>query len=124
MNETVILARDGVGSQIVSIHAKRTYSLLPSGKCKESEAQLPLVVARPANAVPDEPVNPPWLNEADVLSIKVGTDLIVMAEACPPRGATKMTASIETTAARRDYRIWGERRAIYRGRGSIAFIYV
>jgi hypothetical protein len=121
MYETAMVALDCHGDQIVSIHAKRTYVLLPSGKCTRSETQLPLAVARPPDSTPDEQAGAPWLEESDVLPMKPSTDLIVMADACPPRGAVEMIASIEIANLRREYRISGERRAIYHGQGSISF---
>ncbi|HEY0134347.1 MAG TPA: DUF2169 domain-containing protein [Nannocystis sp.] len=115
--ETVMLAADAQQRQIVSVHAKRTYRLLASGRCVPAEVQQPFL-----NMGGDEPEEgaPP---ELDIIPYKTTTDLIVMAEAHAPRGqtVTTMTASIELGKLKREYLIHGDRRCIYRGPGSVRF---
>jgi hypothetical protein len=112
--ETALLSRDAGGRQIVSIHAKRTYRLLPTGKCVPAEVLQPLLTIKRAG---DDPVL-----ETDVIPYKTATDLIVLASAhAPSPGTRKMVASIALGQSRWDYAIFGDRRCSYRGKGAIAF---
>lgn len=112
--ETALLALDAAGRQIVSIHCKLTYKLLPSGECVLAERQRPFLEPPPEG----EDTGP---SESDVIPIKAATDLIVMAHAHAPRGATTMSAAIEIGNIQRTYRIFGDRVASYRGPGSVTF---
>lgn len=106
---------------MVSIHVKRTYVLQPAGTCVLAEVQEPFLHG------PDEPDEkapsvelPP---ESDVLPFKRKTDVIVMASAHAPSvgRSTEMVASIEVGSHKVIYRIFGDRRVIYRGQGSLSF---
>ncbi|MDC0671628.1 DUF2169 family type VI secretion system accessory protein [Nannocystis radixulma] len=115
--ESVLLAADSEQRQIVSVHVKRTYDLLPTGECVRAEVQQPFL-----NMVGDELEDgaPP---ELDIIPYKAATDLIVMATAHAPRGrkVTQVVASLEFGAIRREYLVHGDRRCIYRGPGSVTF---
>src|SRR5262245_18613 len=113
----VLLAADANGRDIVSIHAKLTYKLLPSGECELSETQVPFLNMAGDDRDDRAPA------ELDVIPFKAGTDLIVMANAYAPRGRriARMTASIACGEFSRHFLVHGDRRCIYRGRGSIAF---
>jgi len=39
--QAVLLAADGKGNLIVSVHVKRTYHLLPTGECRVADEQAP-----------------------------------------------------------------------------------
>ncbi|MCY1060898.1 DUF2169 domain-containing protein [Nannocystis sp. SCPEA4] len=115
--ETVLLAADSEQRQIVSVHVKRTYDLLPTGECVRADVQQPFL-----NMAGDELEDgaPP---ELDIIPYKAATDLIVMATAHAPRGrkVTQVVASLEFGAIRREYLVNGDRRCIYRGPGSVTF---
>ncbi|MBZ5708401.1 DUF2169 family type VI secretion system accessory protein [Nannocystis pusilla] len=114
---TFLLAADAERRQIVSVHVKRTYDLLPNGECVRAEIQQPFL-----NMVSNELEEgaPP---ELDIIPYKAATDLIVMATAHAPPGrkATQVVASLEFGDIRREYLIHGDRRCLYRGPGSVAF---
>jgi hypothetical protein len=117
LTSAVVLAADAIGRQIVSIHAKVTYRLLPSGACElaaEQAALLNVEGDRLAEGLPPE---------SDVIPYKAATDLIVMASAHAPRGrpVARLSASIDCGELHRGFLVQGERRCVYRGRGSIAF---
>jgi hypothetical protein len=114
-SETYLLAADHSGRQIVSVHVKRTYKLRPDGRCAREEQQGPLLMPPP----PD-PELPGAFSETDVVPFKRATDLIVMAHAWG-RGATQVTARIRVGALDVQFRVSGDRRVSYRGKGSWAF---
>jgi len=110
LTTTALLALDNEGRQIVSVHCKMTYVLLPNGTCKLADAQQPFLLDNPD------------LPESDVLPMKTATDLLVLAHAHAPLiNTADMTASIEVGSVRRNYRVFGERKCIYRGKGNLEF---
>lgn len=117
VTETVLLAADAERRQIVSVHVKRTYRLLPTGECVRAEIQQPFL--NMAGEELEEGAPP----ELDIIPYKAATDLIVMATAHAPRGrkVAQMVASVEFGDIRREYLIYGDRRCLYRGPGSVAF---
>ncbi len=112
---TYLLASDFEGRQIVSIHSKLTYTLLPTGKCLLADLQMPLLLG----PLPCEEGEEPF-HETDILSFKGSTDVIVLASAY---GNGKRTMEARIRVADRDlkYLVMGERKAMYRGKGSVAF---
>ena len=113
-SETYLLAADASGRQIVSVHVKRTYRLGADGHCRRFEGAIPLLLGPTSND--DEETFP----ETDVIPFKGRTDLVVMAKAWG-RGARQVTAKIRVGPLELRYHVSGERRAIYRGRGSWSF---
>jgi hypothetical protein len=111
--ESVILASDADGRQIVSLHAKRTYEIDARGACVLAEEQVPLYAPREAPRAP-------WHSEMDVIPVKRTTDVIVHASAYGG-GARGCTASVEVGTRKVVYKVVGDRRCIYRGPGSILF---
>jgi len=119
MNDrAVFLAADANGRQIVSVHAKLTYRLLPSGECSLAEDQQPFL-----NMRGDEPDDGLVHPEMDLVPQKAATDLIVIASAHSPRGraTTRMLASLACGPVERRFLVSGPRRCLYRGRGSWRF---
>jgi len=107
--QTAFLAVDHAGRQIVSVHAKLTYELKAWGECTRAEVQQPFV-------------DDPDLDESDVIAFKNATDLIVLACAYAPSPRhTQMTVGIEYGGFEWNCRVSGDRRCIYRGRGSVEF---
>jgi hypothetical protein len=120
LDRAYVLAGDATGRAIVSVHAKLTYRLLPSGACVLAEQQAPFLHLDDPQRDGLDPSAPP---ESDIIPHKAATDLIVMASAHAPRGArtTRMVASLTCGKIRRRFLVQGDRRCVYRGRGSIAF---
>lgn len=112
---TYLLGADHEGRQIVSVHVKRTYDLKPDGRCIFAEQQGPLLVG----PGPDDPPDGGF-SETDIIPFKRSTDLIVMAHAWA-RGATRVTASIRVGSTQIQYAVQGDRKVIYRGKGSWTF---
>lgn len=111
--ESVILAGDADGRQVVSLHAKRTFAFDARGACVLADEQVPLYVPRA------EP-RAPWHSEMDILPLKRTTDVIVHASG-HGNGARRSSASIAIGTRKLVYSISGERRAAYHGSGSISF---
>jgi len=111
--EAVVLAGDSDGRQIVSLHAKRTYAFDAAGICVLADEQVPLYEPR------DEP-HAPWHSEMDLVPVKRTTDVIIHASAYGG-GSRRCTASVEVGARKVIYHVSGDRRCVYRGRGSILF---
>jgi hypothetical protein len=111
-----VLSADAAGRQIVSVHVKRAYRLLPSGECRRAEVPVPLLFSRtPQN---EDDVGIP---ESDVIPFKQSTDLIIMAKAHARPGATSSSVRVGVGSHDRQYRVWGPRRCMYRGAGSWTF---
>lgn len=117
VTRAVLLAADAAGRRIVSIHAKLTYRLQLSGACVLADQQAAFL------ELGEDQGEETALPELDILPHKAATDLIIMASAHAPRGkrAARLTASIECGDVGRRMRVQGDRRCIYKGRGSIAF---
>jgi hypothetical protein len=99
----------------VSVHVKRAYRIQPTGACLPAEEPAPLLF--PREATDDDPGVP----ESDVIPFKESSDVIIMAEAHAPAGARVIDVRVQIGDVTRLYRVFGERRCIYRGRGSMAF---
>jgi len=109
------LLGDLEGQQIVSVHVKRTYELLPDGRCKRAEKQMPLVMA----PLVDPDGNEVFF-EGDVMPVKSGTDLVIMGTV-HGNGARELTASIGVGDRRFAYQVFGTRRCSYSGPGTLRF---
>ncbi len=109
------LAGNLQGQQIISVHCKRTYQLMPNGRCVRAPRQLPLWVA----PLCDDDGNEVFC-EGDIMPVKAGMDLVVMGTAYG-RGRTELHASIAVGNARFSYRVQGTRRCLYSGPGTLRF---
>lgn len=109
------LASDDRGQQIVSVHVKKTYALGDDGRCRPAPLQMPLLMG----PLPCEDGEIPF-HETDVIPFKRSTDLIVMATA-HGRGQRSIVASIRVGPLELKYRVVGDRKVLYRGRGSWRF---
>ena len=113
--DTVLLASNVDGRQIVSIHSKVTYQVSSNGTCRRADTQQPLLV-------PDSRAEGEQVRETDITPIKTGTDLIVLATAQAPAANTReMRVRIGVGRAQWEYCVVGDRRCLYGGPGTIAF---
>jgi len=123
LHQTYLLATDGTGRQIVSVHVKLTYRLSPAGACEPAEPEPFLNLGRkrtPGDEGDDPEAEFP---ESDIIPHKLATDLIVIASAHAPAGKPlrRMTAGIDCGEFRRRFLVQGDRRCSYRADGTIAF---
>ena len=117
-----MLAADGKGNLIVSVHVKRTYQLLPTGECRVADEQAPFLSGEPTElpgASPDDNVFP----ELDIIPHKMATDLIVMASAYARAGkhTKRMIAGIDCGEFQHRMLVQGNRRSYFRPDGQIGF---
>src|SRR4051812_30564301 len=76
LSKTFVVAEDGRGGQVLSVHAKRSYRFSALGECRLSDVQAPLLDL----GEQDDYAEP------DIIPRKLGTDLIVIASAYAPGG--------------------------------------
>jgi hypothetical protein len=123
--QAVLLAADGKGNLIVSIHVKRTFQLLPTGECRIADEQAAFLNGEPP--APSEPSpsagGDDVFPELDILPHKLATDLIVMASAHARGGkpTKRMIAGIDCGDFQRRMLVQGDRRSHFRADGQIGF---
>jgi hypothetical protein len=110
-----VLSADASGRQIVSVHVKRAYRILPTGACVPAHKPVPLLFSREPSA---DDLGVP---ESDVIPFKESTDVIVMTKAHALAGASVAEVRVRVGEVARVYRVFGARRCLYRGPGSVAF---
>src|SRR5580700_6438219 len=113
-SKTYLLAADELGRQIVSVHVKRTYRLRPDGQCVRAEGEIPLLLG------PKSEDDEESFVETDIVPFKGRTDVIVMSKAWG-RGARRAVAKIRLGSRELSFHVSGDRRASYRGPGSLSF---
>jgi hypothetical protein len=125
--QAVMLATDGRGNLIVSVHVKRTYQLLPTGECRIADEQAPFLSGEPTPLPPEAPAgtNPDdnVFPELDIIPHKLATDLIVMASAHARAGKPikRMIAGIDCGELQHRKLVQGDRRSYVRPDGQIGF---
>jgi len=133
--QAVLLATDGTGNLIVSVHVKRTFQLLPTGECQIADVQAPFLSGEPSEprangeagaaagagvvGSDDDNVFP----ELDIIPHKMATDLIVMASAYAraAKPTKRMIAGIDCGKLQRRMLVQGNRRSYFRADGQIGF---
>ena len=108
------LARDPENQPIVAVFAKRTYDLLPGGKLRFAEKQLPLVREEAVEKRDDRP-SEVMLAELDTWPIKLATDVVVLGKVHAEKGkpVPEMAAGIKVGAHGKAVRVIGDRRVDY-----------
>lgn len=105
------------GEWLLSVIARRTYVLTPSGDCVVATRQLPLV---------EDPVYPEdddslLLADVDVWPFKPRTDVVLLGHAYNHPDRAVFDASVKIGDAQKVVRVFGERRATLTAGGRIAF---
>jgi hypothetical protein len=109
--------RDPDGHWILSVLAKRTYIVVPSGECVLATQQLPLV-QEPIHAEGDETL---LLADIDTWPFKPMTDVIVHGHAYNHPGQAVFDASVKIGHTIKAVRVFGDRRATLAADGRILF---
>lgn len=116
------LARDPLGEPIISVIAKRTYEILPGGKVRYADQQLPLVQKEEYETRDDRPCDVP-LAELDTWPIKMATDIVVTGKVHTPdhRPVTQMNAGVQVGEFGKAIQVYGDRRPERNAGGSLIF---
>lgn len=113
--DVALLASDARGRQIVSVHAKRTYTILPSGRCVPADRPVPFLIPNP-EAGGEE------IRDTDITPVKVGTDFILIASAHARRPGTRtLTARLAIDAKSWAFSVSGDRRCARGATGDLLF---
>ena len=108
------------GEHIFGVLIKRTYDIVPGGRCTRATADKKLV---PGDVHYDDPMNSTVRFESDFIPFKLATDVVLNGRAYAPRGqrVTTLTASLIIGRHRKDVLVFGERVARYNGKQDPVF---
>jgi hypothetical protein len=108
------------GQHVFGILVKRTYDLVPGGKCTRAAADKKLI---PGDVHYDDPMNSTVKFESDFVPFKLATDVVLHGKAHAPSGqrVATLTASLIVGAQRKDLLIVGDRVAQYNAKRDPTF---
>ena len=108
------------GEHIFGVLIKRTYDIVPGGRCTRATADKKLV---PGDVHYDDPMNSTVRFESDFIPFKLATDVVLNGRAHAPRGqrVNKLTTSLIIGRHRKDVLVFGERVARYNGKQDPVF---
>jgi|SRR5271166_573191 len=103
------------GEHIFGVLIKRTYDIVPGGRCTRAAADKKLV---PGDVHYDDPMNSTVKFESDFIPFKLATDVVLNGLAYASRGqrATTLTASLIIGRYRKEVLVLGDRVARYNGK--------
>ena len=112
---TVRPGKDARGKHIFSLLLKRTYDLHPNRPCVRSEYAKAFI----KSDVYYDKGDPQWAcvkYESDLAPYKIATDVILIGRAYAPCGkpVTMLDAAIEVGESKKEIRVIGDRKCIYR----------
>ncbi len=116
VKDVVLLpARTETGAHIFALLAKRTYDIVPGGRCVRSESPVPLLEVDEYYDQGDAETSTVQY-ESDLAPYKIATDFVVIGEACAPseRGVTWMDVGVQVAEHGKSIRVIGDRCCIYR----------
>lgn len=101
------------GQYILSVLVKRTYTVVPGGRCVRAEEDKKLV---PGDVHYDDPMNSSVKYETDLIPLKVATDVVINCKVYAPNGrpTQRLTASVFVGQVRKDILVLGDRLCHYR----------
>jgi hypothetical protein len=108
------------GEHIFGVLIKRTYDIVPGGRCSRAPADKKLV---PGDVHYDDPMNSTVKFETDFVPFKLATDVVLNGRARAPRGqrVATLTASLIVGRHRKDLLVFGDRVARYNGKQDPVF---
>ncbi len=114
---TVLPGQSPEGTYVLSVLVKRTYQIVPGGRCTRAEVDDPLVAG---DVYWDHPMNSSIRYESDFVPFKVATDVVLNGTAYAPGGepATSCLVSLEVGACRKSITVVGDRMAQFAGGGA------
>lgn len=108
------------GEHILSVLVKRTYDIIPGGRCVRATNDRKLV---PGDVHYDDPLNSSVKYETDFVPYKLATDVVLHGKAYAPDGqkVPSLTATVSVGQYRKDLLVIGDRVARYNGRNAPIF---
>jgi hypothetical protein len=108
------------GQYILSVLLKRTYDIVPGGRCARAEQDKKLI---PGDVHYDDPMNSSVKYETDFIPFKLATDVVINCKAYAPDGAPTfgLAASVFVEQFRKDIWVIGDRLCHYRQGGDPVF---
>jgi len=96
------------GEHVLAVLVKRTYRIVPGGKCLRAEADQKL---HPADVPYGDPMNSTVKFESDFVPFKLATDVVLIGTAYAPQGRTVplLTARLMVGQVIKDVRVTGDR---------------
>jgi len=118
----ILPGKDENGSPIFSVIVKRTYDILPDKEAVRSEHTNPLIKVDEYYDNGD-PELFTVKYETDLIPYKIAADFVVIGKAYAPEGnpLLQMDISAEVSGVRKNIRVIGDRRCIYRERKTPLF---
>jgi len=116
----VLPGESPLGEPILGVLVKRTYDIVPGGRCARAAADRKIV---PADTHYGDPMNSTVKFESDFVPFKLATDVVLHGKAYAPPGqrATKLTVSLAVGQYRKDLLILGDRVARFNGKQAPLF---
>jgi hypothetical protein len=115
IQKIVLPGETPLGEPILAVLVKRTYDIVPGGRCVRAAADRKVT---PADVHYDDPMNSTVKCESDLIPFKIATDVVLQGKAYAPAGqrATTLTASLLVGQYRKDLSIFGDRVARFNGK--------
>jgi hypothetical protein len=121
INQKIVLpGQTPQGEHIFGVLIKRTYDIVPGGRCTRAIADKKLV---PGDVHYDDPMNSTVRFESDFIPFKLATDVVLNGRAHAPRGQRDsiLTASLTIGRYRKEVLVLGDRVARYSGKQDPVF---
>ena len=83
------------GQYILSVLLKRTYDIVPGGRCARAEQDKKLI---PGDVHYDDPMNSSVKYETDFIPFKLATDVVINCKAYAPDGAPTFGLAVPSQA--------------------------
>lgn len=110
---TVLPGQSPAGGHILSVLLKRTYDIVPDGRCVRAKADTKIIAG---DRHFGDPQNTTVQYEADFVPYKLATDVVVAGHAYAPEGkaSEQFTAAIAVGEHRKEILVLGDRQCRYR----------
>jgi hypothetical protein len=104
------------GSPILAVLVKRSYRIVPGGRCTRADEDAPLV---PGDMFWEDPMTSSVRHESDLVPFKLATDVVLNGTAYAPGGqpSQTFTTSLQVGGRRKVIQVVGDRRAHYANGG-------
>lgn len=120
VQQVVLPGQTPAGQHVLSVLIKRSYKIIPGGKCVRAEKDQKLF---PGDVHYEDPMNSSVKFESDYIPYKIATDVVFNGKAYAPHGIAtpSLTASVIVGAQRKDILVLGDRVCQYVAGGDPVF---